>query len=35
LHANPGDHRNIRWFGLDNEFPARHLSRPAGAIYQW
>ena len=25
LHANPGDHRNIRWFGLDNEFLARHL----------
>jgi pimeloyl-ACP methyl ester carboxylesterase len=25
LHANPGDHRNIRWFGLDDEFLARHL----------
>lgn len=25
LHANPGDHRNIRWYGLDNEFLARHL----------
>lgn len=25
LHANPGDHRSIRWFGLDNEFLARHL----------
>ena len=30
LHANPGDHRNIRWVGLDNEFLARHLGR-AGA----
>jgi alpha-beta hydrolase superfamily lysophospholipase len=29
LHANPGDHRNIRWFGLDNEFLARHLGRVA------
>jgi alpha-beta hydrolase superfamily lysophospholipase len=27
LHANPGDHRNIRWFGLDDGFLARHLSR--------
>jgi dienelactone hydrolase len=27
LHANPGDHRNIRWVGLDNEFLARHLGR--------
>jgi dienelactone hydrolase len=26
LHANPGDHRNVRWFGVDNEFLARHLS---------
>ncbi|WP_433363419.1 dienelactone hydrolase family protein [Actinoplanes sp. CA-142083] len=25
LHANPGDHRRIRWIGLDNEFLARHL----------
>jgi alpha-beta hydrolase superfamily lysophospholipase len=25
LHANPGDHRTIRWIGLDNEFLARHL----------
>jgi alpha-beta hydrolase superfamily lysophospholipase len=25
LHANPGDHRNIRWVGLDNGFLARHL----------
>ncbi|MFI5889858.1 dienelactone hydrolase family protein [Actinoplanes sp. NPDC051513] len=29
LHANPGDHRRIRWIGLDNEFLARHL-RPSG-----
>lgn len=27
LHANPGDHRNIRWVGVDNEFLARHLGR--------
>ncbi len=26
LHANPGDHRSIRWLGLDNEFLARHLT---------
>jgi dienelactone hydrolase len=25
LHANPGDHRTIRWFGLDDGFLARHL----------
>jgi dienelactone hydrolase len=30
LHANPGDHRTIRWIGVDNEFLARHLGR-AGA----
>jgi dienelactone hydrolase len=29
LHANPGDHRTIRWVGVDNEFLTRHL-RPAG-----
>jgi len=28
LHANPGDHRNVRWFGLDDEFLVRHLGRP-------
>jgi dienelactone hydrolase len=27
LHANPGDHRTVRWFGLDNEFLVRHLGR--------
>ncbi|HEY3647830.1 MAG TPA: alpha/beta hydrolase [Streptosporangiaceae bacterium] len=27
LHANPGDHRTIRWFGVDDEFLARHLGR--------
>ncbi|GAA5184331.1 hypothetical protein GCM10023322_25580 [Rugosimonospora acidiphila] len=27
LHANPGDHRTIRWIGVDNEFLARHLGR--------
>ncbi|MCU7722427.1 alpha/beta fold hydrolase [Actinoplanes sp. KI2] len=34
LHANPGDHRRIRWIGLDNEFLPRHLGRapaPSGA----
>jgi pimeloyl-ACP methyl ester carboxylesterase len=25
LHANPGDHRTIRWIGVDDEFLARHL----------
>ena len=30
LHANPGDHRTIRWTGVDNEFLARHLGRPRG-----
>ena len=29
LHANPGDHRTIRWTGVDEEFLARHL-RPPG-----
>jgi hypothetical protein len=27
LHANPGDHRTIRWVGLDNEFLPRQLNR--------
>jgi alpha-beta hydrolase superfamily lysophospholipase len=27
LHANPGDHRNVRWFGVDDEFLVRHLGR--------
>jgi alpha-beta hydrolase superfamily lysophospholipase len=27
LHANPGDHRNVRWLGIDNEFLARHLGQ--------
>jgi cephalosporin-C deacetylase-like acetyl esterase len=27
LHANPGDHRRIRWIGLDSEFLPRHLGR--------
>ncbi|MEV0289043.1 alpha/beta hydrolase [Kribbella sp. NPDC050820] len=31
LHANPGDHRTIRWIGLDNEFLPRHLGRPPAA----
>ncbi|MDQ0379710.1 dienelactone hydrolase family protein [Amycolatopsis thermophila] len=25
LHANPGDHRTIRWSGVDDGFLARHL----------
>ena len=25
LHANPGDHRTVRWVGVDEEFLARHL----------
>ena len=25
LHANPGDHRTIRWTGVDSGFLARHL----------
>ncbi|HEX6361100.1 alpha/beta hydrolase [Actinophytocola sp.] len=29
LHANPGDHRDVRWVGLDKEFLARHLGRVA------
>ena len=27
LHANPGDHRTIRWVGVDDGFLARHLGR--------
>ena len=27
LHANPGDHRTVRWIGIDSEFLARHLGR--------
>ena len=27
LHANPGDHRTIRWIGVDNEFLVRHLGQ--------
>jgi dienelactone hydrolase len=27
LHANPGDHRTIRWVGIDDGFLARHLGR--------
>jgi pimeloyl-ACP methyl ester carboxylesterase len=33
LHANPGDHRTIRWTGVDSEFLTRHLGR-AGAASQ-
>jgi dienelactone hydrolase len=27
LHANPGDHRTVRWVGVDDKFLARHLGR--------
>lgn len=27
LHANPGDHRNVQWVGVDDLFLARHLGR--------
>jgi alpha-beta hydrolase superfamily lysophospholipase len=30
LHANPGDHRTVRWFGVDDSFLVRHLG-PAQA----
>jgi len=26
LHANPGDHRTVRWVGIDEGFLARHLA---------
>ena len=29
LHANPGDHRTVRWFGVDEGFLARHLGQVA------
>jgi dienelactone hydrolase len=29
LHANPGDHRTVRWVGVDDEFLPRHLGRAA------
>ncbi|RZU76320.1 dienelactone hydrolase [Micromonospora kangleipakensis] len=27
LHANPGDHRSVRWVGVDDTFLSRHLGR--------
>ena len=27
LHANPGDHRSVRWVGVDDTFLSRHLRR--------
>jgi alpha-beta hydrolase superfamily lysophospholipase len=30
LHANPGDHRRVRWVGLDDAFLSRHLGRVSG-----
>jgi hypothetical protein len=30
LHANPGDHRRVRWVGLDDAFLSRHLGRVRG-----
>jgi pimeloyl-ACP methyl ester carboxylesterase len=32
LHANPGDHRTIRWVGVDDEFLARHLGRAGTSL---
>jgi dienelactone hydrolase len=29
LHANPGDHRRVRWVGVDEQFLPRHLGVPA------
>jgi dienelactone hydrolase len=31
LHANPGDHRTIRWTGIDDGFLPRHLNRPGSS----
>jgi dienelactone hydrolase len=31
LHANPGDHRRMRWIGVDEDFLARHLRRAGTA----
>lgn len=33
LHANPGDHRRIRWVGVDESFLARHLGGTGGTGY--
>lgn len=27
LHANPGDHRDVRWPGVDDSFLVRHLGQ--------
>jgi pimeloyl-ACP methyl ester carboxylesterase len=27
LHANPGDHRTVRWVGVDRDFLTRHLRK--------
>jgi hypothetical protein len=35
LHANPGDHRTIRWSGVDDGFLARYLSRAAPATRRY
>ncbi|BCJ35375.1 hypothetical protein Athai_28780 [Actinocatenispora thailandica] len=29
LHAKPGDHRRVRWVGVDDRFLPRHLGTPA------
>lgn len=31
LPANPGDHRTIRWTGVDDGFLARHLGQAGAA----
>jgi hypothetical protein len=33
LHANPGDHRSVRWLGVDDSFLVRHLGQ-AGHVVQ-
>jgi hypothetical protein len=30
LHANPGDHRDVRWFEVDDSFLVRHHGASAG-----
>jgi hypothetical protein len=32
LHANPGDHRDVRWYGVDDSFLVRHLGPARLAI---
>jgi alpha-beta hydrolase superfamily lysophospholipase len=32
LHANPGDHRTVRWIGVDSDFLSRHLGVAAEPV---